>query len=249
MKILVPIKRVPESDTVIQVQADGSGIAADGIKFAVNPFCEIAIEAALQIKDRDKETEIVLITIGPEEARRQLRSGFSMGADRGIHVVTDEEFDPSAIAEILHKLVLEEQPNLVILGKQAIDDDANQTGQRLAAHLDWPQATFASDIEVSEDASSVTVVREVDGGLETVAFQLPGVITTDLRLAKPRYGSLLMQRKAKDKEVREVTAEELCLTPKARVVSFGNPPTRPTGRRVSSVAELVELLQSEAKVL
>ncbi|HSR56604.1 MAG TPA: electron transfer flavoprotein subunit beta/FixA family protein, partial [Candidatus Binataceae bacterium] len=206
MKILVPIKRVPDPATTIRVLPDGSGIATDNVKWVINPFDEIAIEEALRIKEK-QGGEVILVTIGQSTWQEQLRTGLAMGADRAILAKTDAALDALAIARILAKIAEEQKPDLVILGKQAIDDDSNQVGQMLAEMLGWAQATFASKVEFAD--KKCTVVREVDGGLETIAFQLPGVISTDLRLNEPRYASLPGIMKARKKELKEVAADSL----------------------------------------
>jgi len=251
VKILVPIKRVPDPQTNIAVRPDGTGIVTDNVKFVINPFCEIALEESLRIKEAQGEGEVVLVSIGGKECQEQLRTGLAMGADRAILVVTDGPLDPARAAEVLAKLVAQESPNLVFLGKQAIDDDANQTGQLLAAMLDWPQATFASKVVIGDDKKSVTVTREVDGGLETVAFDLPGIITSDLRLNEPRYASLPGIMKARKKELKEVPLAETGVSaePKVKQVKIEPPPKRQGGRKVETVQELVNLLHTEAKLI
>ncbi len=248
MKILVPIKRVPDPATAIRVLPDGTGIATDNVKWVINPFCEIAIEEALRIKEK-QTGEVVLVTVGQSAWQEQLRTGLAMGADRAILVKTDAALDSLAIARILAKIAGNEKPELIILGKQAIDDDANQVGQMLAEMLGWPQATFASKIEITADKTSV--VREVDGGLETIAFKLPAVITTDLRLNEPRYASLPGIMKARKKELKEIAADSLGvdLAPKLKIKTLAAPPKRQGGRKVASVQELVSLLHTEAKVI
>ena len=251
MKILVPIKRVPDPQTNIVVKPDGSGIAEDNVKFVINPFCEIAIEEALRIKENQGEAEVVLISIGDAVCQEQLRTGLAMGADRAILVVADKLLDPATTTEVLAKIVADEQPELVMLGKQSIDDDANQTGQLLASTLDWPQATFASKVEFSDDKSEVSVTREVDGGLETIAFNLPGIVTTDLRLNEPRYASLPGIMKARKKELKEIPLAEAGASDSLQVetLSLVPPAVREAGKTVETVEELVELLHSEAKLI
>jgi len=250
VKILVPIKRVPDPQTNISVKGDGTGIVTDNVKFVINPFCEIALEEALRIKESQGGAEVVVISIGDKVAQEQLRTGLAMGADRAILVLA-EEIDSSTTANVLAKLVAQESPDLVLLGKQAIDDDANQTGQILAALLDWPQGTFASKVEFSADKKEVTVTREVDGGLEVVAFALPGIITTDLRLNEPRYASLPGIMKARKKELKEIPLAELGVDAKPRVKTqkLAPPPKRAAGRKVETVQELVNLLHTEAKLI
>ena len=249
MKILVPIKRVPDPATTIRVLPDGSGIAIDNVKWVINPFDEIAIEEALRIKEKQPGSEVVLVTIGQSTWQEQLRTGLAMGADRAILVKTDGYLDPLSLARILAKVAGDEKADIVLLGKQAIDDDSNQVGQMLAEMLGWPQATFASKVEFAD--RKVSVIREVDGGLETIAFNLPAVVTTDLRLNEPRYASLPGIMKARKKELKEVPAESLGLdlAPKLKIKSLTAPPKRQAGRKVGSVAELVGVLHTEAKVI
>jgi electron transfer flavoprotein beta subunit len=251
VKILVPIKRVPDPQTNISVKPDGSGIVTDNVKFVINPFCEIALEEALRIKEKQGGAEVVLISIGQKTAQEQLRTGLAMGADRAILVLSDGELDSTATARILAKLAESEKPDLIILGKQAIDDDANQVGQILAAMFDWPQATFASKVEFSADKKEVTVTREVDGGLETISFALPGIITSDLRLNEPRYASLPGIMKARKKELKEVPVAEVGIdvAPRAKTQKLAPPPKRSGGRKVESVQELVSLLHTEVKII
>ena len=248
MKILVPIKRVPDPATTIRVLPDGSGIATDNVKWVINPFDEIAIEEALRIKEK-LTGEVVLVTVGQSTWQEQLRTGLAMGADRAVLVKHDGALDSLAIARILAKVISDEKPELVLLGKQAIDDDSNQVGQMLAEMLGWPQATFASKVEFAD--KKVTVTREVDGGLEAIAFNLPAVITTDLRLNEPRYASLPGIMKARKKELKEVPAESLGvdLAAKLRVKTLAAPPKRQAGKKVGSVQELVQVLHTEAKVI
>jgi electron transfer flavoprotein beta subunit len=248
VKILVPIKRVPDPATTIRVLPDGSGIATDNVKWVINPFDEIAIEEALRIKEK-QQGEVVLITVGQSTWQEQLRTGLAMGADRAILVKNDGALDSLAIARILAKVIGDEKPELVLLGKQAIDDDSNQVGQMLAEMLGWPQATFASKVEFAD--KKVTVTREVDGGLETIAFNLPAVVTTDLRLNEPRYASLPGIMKARKKELKEIPAESLGvdLAPKLKIKTLAAPPKRQAGKKVGSVQELVSVLHTEAKVI
>ena len=248
MKILVPIKRVPDPATTIRVLPDGSGIATDNVKWVINPFDEIAIEEALRIKEK-LTGEVVLVTVGQSTWQEQLRTGLAMGADRAILVKHDGALDSLAIARILAKVISDEKPELVLLGKQAIDDDSNQVGQMLAEMLGWPQATFASKVEFADQ--KVTVTREVDGGLEAIAFNLPAVVTTDLRLNEPRYASLPGIMKARKKELKEVPAESLGvdLASRLKVKTLAAPPKRQAGKKVGSVQELVQVLHTEAKVI
>lgn len=249
MKILVPVKRVPDPATTIRVLPDGSGIATDNVKWVINPFDEIAIEEALRIKEKQGSGEVVLISVGQQSWQEQLRTGLAMGADRAILVRTDAALDTMAIGRVIAKVAGNEKPELVIIGKQAIDDDSNQVGQIIAETLGWPQATFASKVEIAGE--KCTVVREVDGGLETVAFSLPAVITTDLRLNEPRYASLPGIMKARKKPLNEVAADSLGvdLAPKLKIKILKAPEKRQAGRKVGSVQELVQLLHTEAKVI
>ena len=248
MKILVPVKRVVDYNVKIRVKPDGSGVDLANVKMSMNPFDEIAVEEALRLKEAGKATEVVVVTIGPAKADETLRTGLAMGADRGILVKTDETVEPLAVAKILAKIVAEENPQLVIMGKQAIDDDSNQTGQMLAALLGWGQGTFASKVELGGDGVDVT--REIDGGLQTVSLKLPAIVTTDLRLNEPRYASLPNIIKAKKKEVavKEPSDYGIDITPRLEVVKTAEPATRSAGVKVGSVAELVSKLK-EAGVI
>jgi electron transfer flavoprotein beta subunit len=249
MKILVPVKRVPDPATTIRVQPDGSGIATDNIKWVINPFDEIALEEALRIKEKQGSGEVVLLSVGQPVWQEQLRTGLAMGADRAILVRADGPLDTWAIARTMAKVVGNEKPELVIIGKQAIDDDSNQVGQMLAELLGWPQATFASKVEIAGDRC--TVVREADGGLETVAFPLPAVITTDLRLNEPRYASLPGIMKARKKPLTEVPVAslELDLSPRVKIRTMKAPDKRQAGRKLGSVQELVQVLHTDAKII
>ncbi|CAN7356408.1 electron transfer flavoprotein subunit beta/FixA family protein [Bosea sp. LjRoot9] len=249
MKILVPVKRVVDYNVKIRVKADGSGVELANVKMSMNPFDEIAVEEALRLREAGKATEVVVVSIGPAQAAETIRTGLAMGADRGILVKVDGVVEPLAVAKLLQKLVEQESPQLVILGKQAIDDDCNQTGQMLAALLGWPQGTFAS--KVALDANSVDVTREVDGGLQTVSLKLPAIVTTDLRLNEPRYASLPNIMKAKKKPLDETSAEALGVdvSPRLKVLNTREPAGRSAGVKVGSVAELVSKLKNEAGVL
>lgn len=249
MKILVPVKRVVDYNVKIRVKADGSGVELANVKMSMNPFDEIAVEEAVRIKEAGNAEEVVVISIGPAKAQETLRTALAMGADRGILVQTDEAVEPLGVAKVLKAVVGEESPDLVILGKQAIDDDSNQTGQMLAALLGWPQGTFASKVEIADGKASVT--REVDGGLQTVVLNMPAVITTDLRLNEPRYASLPNIMKAKKKPIDEKTPDALGVdvTPRLTVLKTAEPPVRDAGVKVESVSELVEKLKTEAGVL
>ncbi len=250
MKILVPVKRVVDANIKVRVKADGSGVELAGVKMAMNPFDEVALEEALRLKEAGKADEVVVVSVGPAAAAETIRSGLAMGADRGILVKAGEErVEPLAVAKALKAVAMQESPGLVIMGKQAIDDDANQTGQMLAALTGWPQATFVSRIALDGDRATVT--REVDGGLETLSLPLPAVVTVDLRLNEPRYASLPNIMRAKKKPVAEVSAAELGvdLTPRLTVLSVTEPPPRHSGVRLADVAELVDKLKNEAGVL
>jgi electron transfer flavoprotein beta subunit len=249
MKLLVPVKRVADSNVKIRVKPDGSGVELANIKMAMNPFDEIAVEEAVRLKEQGKATEIVAVSIGPQQAAETLRTALAMGADRGLLVKTDATVEPLAVAKILAQVVAQEKPDLVILGKQAIDDDANQTGQMLAALLGWPQGTFAFKVAVGD--GSIDVTREVDGGLQTVALTLPAIVTTDLRLNEPRYASLPNIMKAKKKPLDETSPETLGVdvAPRLKVLKTAEPGGRKAGVKVGSVAELVQKLKVEAGVL
>jgi len=251
VKILVTVKRVPDPETVVKIAPDGVGITTDNVKWVINPFDEIAIEEGLRLKEKVSGTEVVLVSIGLKTAQEQLRTGLAMGADRAILVLSDQALEPLAVARVLQKLVEQEKPELVVLGKQAIDDDSNCVGQMLAELLGWPQATFASKVELGGDQRSTKVTREVDGGLETLATPLPAIVTADLRLNEPRYASLPGIMKARKKEMKEIPVADLGVdvTPKARIVKLETPPKRTGGRKVGSVRELVQVLHNEAKVI
>ena len=244
MKILVPVKRVVDYNVKIRVKADGSGVELANVKMSMNPFDEIAVEEALRLKEAGKATEVVVVSIGPAQAAETIRTGLAMGADRGILVKVDGTVEPLAVAKLLKKVVEQEAPGLVILGKQAIDDDCNQTGQMLAALLGWGQGTFASKVELGTD--SVDVTREVDGGLQTVSLKLPAIVTTDLRLNEPRYASLPNIMKAKKKPLDETTAETLGVdvSPRLKVLKTVEPAGRSAGVKVANAAELVSKLKT-----
>ena len=249
MKVLVPVKRVVDYNVKIRVKADGSGVDLTNVKMSMNPFDEIAVEEALRLREAGKASEVVVVSIGPAQAAETIRTGLAMGADRGILVKTDQAIEPLAVAKLLKAVIATENPGLVILGKQAIDDDMNATGQMLAALLGWPQGTFASKVELVGDGVDVT--REVDGGLQTVSLKLPAIVTTDLRLNEPRYASLPNIMKAKKKPIDETSPETLGVDASSRltVMKTVEPPTRQAGKKVSSVAELVDKLRHEAGVL
>ena len=251
MKILVTAKRVPDPESVIKIAPDGNGIVTDSLKWVVNPFDEIAIEEALRIKEKVAGTEVVLASIGPKTAQEQLRTGLAMGADRAVLVVSDDAVEPLAVARVFQKLIETEKPDLLLMGKQAIDDDSNCAGQMVAELLGWPQATFASKVELGGDQKSAKVTREVDGGLETLNVPLPAVITTDLRLNEPRYASLPGIMKARKKELKEIPIATLGVdvAPKVKIVKLETPPKRTGGRKVADVAELINVLHNEAKVI
>jgi electron transfer flavoprotein beta subunit len=248
MKILVPVKRAIDKDVKIRVKADGTGVELGNVKMSMNPFDEIAVEEAIRLKEGGKATEIVCVSIGPAQAVETIRTALAMGADRGILVKTDTAIEPLAVAKILKAVAEAEKPGLIIMGKQAIDDDCNQTGQMLAALLGWPQGTFASKIAL--DGEALMVTREVDGGLQTVKLKVPAIVTTDLRLNEPRYASLPNIMKAKKKPIEEKTAADYGVDVKARleVIKTAEPPVRKAGVKVNSVAELVEKLKEAGAV-
>ena len=249
MKLLVPVKRVIDPNVKVRVKSDGSGVDLSNVKMAMNPFDEIAVEEALRLREAGVAAEVVVVSIGPDKAAETLRTGLAMGADRGILVKVEGEVEPLAVAKLLKAVVDAEGPGLVILGKQAIDDDANQTGQMLAALLGWPQGTFASKVVIEGGKAAVT--REVDGGLETVSLTLPAIVTTDLRLNEPRYASLPNIMKAKKKPIDERTPADygVDVAPRLKVLKTEEPAGRKAGVKVGSVAELVSKLRDEAGVL
>jgi electron transfer flavoprotein beta subunit len=249
MKVLVPVKRVVDKDVKIRVKQDGTGVELANVKMSMNPFDEIAVEEAIRLKEAGKATEIVAVSIGPQQATETIRTALAMGADRGILVKVDHPVEPLAVAKILKAIAEAEKPGLVILGKQAIDDDCNQTGQMLSALLGWPQGTFASKLAL--DGETVTVTREVDGGLQTIKLNGPAVVTADLRLNEPRYASLPNIMKAKKKPIEEKSAGDYGVDPAPRieVLKTTEPPGRKAGAKVGSVAELVGKLKNEAGVL
>jgi len=249
MKILVPIKRVVDYNVKVRVKADKSGVELANVKMSVNPFDEIAVEEAVRLKESGAATEIIAITIGPEKAQEQLRTAMAIGADRGILVSTDDEVEPLAVAKTLKHFVEQENPDLVIMGKQAIDDDSNQTGQMLAALLGWPQGTFASKVEIADGKANVT--REIDGGLETVALSTPAIITTDLRLNEPRYASLpnIMKAKKKPMETKSPSDYGVEIASRTEVLKVEEPPVRQGGIKVPDVDTLIDKLKNEAKVI
>jgi electron transfer flavoprotein beta subunit len=249
MKVLVPVKRVVDYNVKVRVKADGTGVETANVKMSMNPFDEIAVEEAVRLKEGGTATEIVVVSVGPTAAQETLRTALAMGADRGILVQTDAETQPLAVAKALKALVEKEQPRIVLLGKQAIDDDCNQTGQMLAALLGWPQGTFASKVVPGD--GTITVTREIDGGLETVELKLPAVVTADLRLNEPRYASLPNIMKAKKKPLDTVTPDSLGVdvAPRLRTLKVSEPPVRKAGVKVPDVATLVEKLRTEARVI
>jgi len=249
MKILVTVKRVVDYNVKIRVKPDGSGVELANVKMSMNPFDEISVEEALRLKEAGKASEVVVVSIGPAKAEETLRTGLAMGADRAILVETDDAVEPLAVAKILKGVIEAEQPGLVITGKQAIDDDSNQTGQMLAALLGWPQATFASKVELGADKATVT--REVDGGLQTIDVKLPAVVTTDLRLNEPRYASLPNIMKAKKKPLDKKAPADFGVdtAPRLKVLKTEEPGGRKAGVKVKTVAELVDKLKNEAGVL
>jgi electron transfer flavoprotein beta subunit len=249
MKILVSVKRVVDYNVKVRVKADGSGIETSGVKMSMNPFDEIAVEEAVRLKEKGVATEIVAVSLGVAQCAETIRTALAMGADRGILVETTDELQPLAVAKLLKAIADQEQPKLIILGKQAIDDDMSATGQMLAALLGWPQATFASKVEVAGE--TMTVTREVDGGLETVTLPLPAIITTDLRLNEPRYASLPNIMKARKKPIDNKKPADLGVdtTPRLTVLKVAEPAKRKAGQKVASVADLVSKLRTEAKVI
>ena len=255
MKVLVPVKRVLDFNLKVRVKPDGSGVDLSNLKMSINPFCEIAVEEAVRMKEgggghaAGAASEVVAVSIGPEQAQETIRGALAMGADRGILIKAEGEVEPLAVAKLLAKVIEAEQPGLVILGKQAIDDDCNATGQMLAALLGWPQGTFASKVDIAD--GTATVKREVDGGLETVALTLPTIVTTDLRLNEPRYASLPNIMKARKKPIDNLKPADLGVDPAPRLTTLkvSEPPKRKAGVKVGSVAELVAKLKTEAKVI
>ena len=249
MKVLVAVKRVVDANIKVRVKADGSGVETANLKMAMNPFCEIAIEEAVRMKEAGTVTEIVAVSIGPAQCQETLRTALAMGADRAILVETTVEVQPLAVAKVLKAVIAKENPQLVIMGKQAIDDDCNQSGQMLAALMNWPQATFASKITITGDKAEVK--REIDGGLETVAFKLPAVVTTDLRLNEPRYVTLPNIMKAKKKPLENIKPDALGVdvTPRLTTLKVQEPPKRSAGVQVADVKELVAKLRNEARII
>ncbi len=249
MKVLIPIKRVIDANVKVRVKADKTGVETSNVKMAMNPFCEIAVEEAVRMKEAGTASEVVVVSAGTAQAQETLRTGLAMGADRGILIQSDQPLEPLAVAKLLKAVVEKEAPELVIMGKQAIDGDNNQTGQMLAALLGWSQGTFASKIEKQDSALKVT--REVDGGLEILQLKLPSVVTVDLRLNEPRYASLPNIMKAKKKPIDNFSPEDLGVdvTPRVTTLKVEEPPARKAGVKVASVAELIDKLRNEAKVI
>ena len=249
MKVLVPVKRVIDYNVKIRVKADQTGVETANVKMSMNPFDEIAVEEAVRLQEAGTATEVIAVSIGPQQCQETIRTALAMGADRGILIQTDDEVQPLAVAKLLKAVVDKESPDLVILGKQAIDDDSNQTGQMLAALLGWSQATFASNIELNGDTANIT--REVDGGLETVKVSMPCIVTTDLRLNEPRYASLPNIMKAKKKPIDQMAPADLSvdIAPRLTTLKVVEPPKREAGVMVEDVAQLVDKLQNEAKVI
>ena len=249
MKILVPIKRVVDYNVKVRPKADESGLDLNNVKMAINPFCEIAVEEAVRLKEAGSASEIIAVTVGAENAQEQLRTALALGADRAILVETDLEVEPLGISKVLKAIVEKESPNLIVMGKQAIDGDNNQTGQMLAALMNYPQATFASELKIEGEKAVVT--REVDGGLQTISINLPAVVTSDLRLNEPRYASLPNIMKAKQKPLEIIKSDDLGvdLNPRISTLKVSPPPEREAGIIVESVDQLVEKLKNEAKVI
>jgi electron transfer flavoprotein beta subunit len=249
MKLLIPVKRVIDYNVKVRVKSDNTGVETANVKMSMNPFDEIAVEEAVRMKEAGKAEEIVAVSLGVQQCQETIRTALAMGADRGIHVKTDDELQPLAVAKLLKAIADKESPDLIILGKQAIDDDANQTGQMLAALLDWPQATFVSAIEMGDGSARVT--REVDDGLEIIKVKTPAIVTVDLRLNEPRYASLPNIMKAKKKPIDEMAPADLGvdIAPRLETLRVEEPPTRQAGVMVESVAELVDKLKNEAKVI
>ncbi|XP_057470532.1 electron transfer flavoprotein subunit beta, mitochondrial [Actinidia eriantha] len=251
MKIMVAIKRVVDYAVKIRVKPDKTGVETTNVKMSMNPFCEIALEEAIRIRESGRAAEVIIVSMGPQQCVDTLRTGLAMGADRGIHVETRETLFPLSVAKLFKALIDVEKPELLIMGKQAIDDDFNQTGQMVAGLLNWPQGTFASKVVLDKEEQAVTVDREVDGGLETLCLDLPAVITTDLRLNQPRYATLPNIMKAKSKVIKKYTPDELSVQIKSdlEIVQVTEPPKRKAGVLVSSVDELIDKLKNEARVV
>jgi len=249
MKVLVPVKRVIDYNVKIRVNSEGSDVETNNVKMSMNPFDEIAVEEAVRLKEKGLIEEIIIVSIGDKGSQETIRTAFAMGGDRGIHILSEKNTEPLVVAKILKNIVVKESADLVILGKQAIDDDSNQTGQMLAALLDWPQGTFASKLEIRE--KKIKVVREIDGGLETLEMSLPAVITTDLRLNEPRYASLPNIMKAKRKEILEIgiSALDIDINDRLEILKVSEPAVRSGGRKVEDVDELINVLKNDAGVI
>lgn len=249
MKILVPVKRVVDYNVKVRVKPDQTGVDLANVKMSMNPFCEIAVEEAIRLKEKGVAEEIIVVSVGPAQAQETIRTALAMGADRGILIQTDDAVEPLAVAKLLKAVVDEESPEIVLLGKQAIDGDNNQTGQMLAALLDWPQGTFASEVTIADGKAAVT--REIDGGLQTLSLTLPAIVTTDLRLNEPRYASLpnIMKAKRKPIDTKAPSDYGVDTAPRLSVVKVTEPPKREAGIKVESVAELVDKLKNEAGVI
>jgi electron transfer flavoprotein beta subunit len=249
MKILVPVKRVVDYNVKVRVKPDQTGVDLANVKMSMNPFCEIAVEEAVRMKEKGDVEEIIVVSVGPQQAQETIRTALAMGADRGILIQTDETVEPLAVAKLLAKVVEAEGPEMVVLGKQAIDDDSNQTGQMLGALLGWPQATFASEVQLADGKANVT--REIDGGLQTISVELPAIVTTDLRLNEPRYASLPNIMKAKRKPIDAKTPDDfgVDIAPRLKVIKVSEPPKREAGVKVESVAELVDKLKNKEGVI
>ncbi|WP_417478892.1 electron transfer flavoprotein subunit beta/FixA family protein [Maricaulis maris] len=249
MKILVPVKRVVDYNVKVRVKPDQTGVDLANVKMSMNPFCEIAVEEAIRLKEKGVAEEIIVVSVGPAQAQETIRTALAMGADRGILIQTDDAAEPLAVAKLLKAVVDEESPEIVLLGKQAIDGDNNQTGQMLAALLDWPQGTFASEVTIADGKAAVT--REIDGGLQTLSLTLPAIVTTDLRLNEPRYASLpnIMKAKRKPIDTKAPADYGVDTAPRLSVVKVTEPPKREAGIKVESVAELVDKLKNEAGVI
>ncbi len=248
MKVLVPVKRVVDYNVKIRVKADESGVDLANVKMSMNPFCEIAVEEAIRLQEAGAASEVVVVSIGPAQAQETIRTGLAMGADRGILVKHEDDVEPLAVSKLLKAVIEEEQPGLVILGKQAIDGDNNQTGQMLAALLGWPQGTFASEVKI--DGETLHVTREIDGGLQSIKLNMPAIVTTDLRLNEPRYASLPNIMKAKKKPIDEKTPADygVDVAPRLEIIKVSEPAAREAGIKVESAAELIDKLKNEAGV-
>ena len=249
MKILIAVKRVIDYNVKIRVKPDQAGVETANVKMSMNPFDEIAAEEGVRLRENGSADELIAISIGPKQVQETIRTALAMGADRGIHVLIDEEVEPLGVAKILHAVAIKESPDLIILGKQAIDDDSNQTGQMLAALLDWPQGTFTSELKIENNSAQIT--REIDGGLETLNLNLPAIITTDLRLNTPRYASLPNIMKAKKKQIDEIIPADLDVNISNRLttIKVEEPPTREAGVIVEDIDQLVDKLKNEAKII